>query len=137
MEYWNDGLSLVNSMHQRISVASVQSYRRWVGFSFFQYSTTPTLHKYVEQRRVMESHLPGQKSTRFFPANQHGIYDGSGLFTPGLKSQFTIGIFGNSIPIECQAQTRIIGDRQHTFLIKSPDAGSNFINIRRAGDVFY
>jgi hypothetical protein len=28
-----------------------------VGFSFFQYSITPTLHKYVEQSSVMESPL--------------------------------------------------------------------------------
>jgi hypothetical protein len=32
-----------------------------VGFSFFQYSITPTLHKYVEQSSVMESPLPGGK----------------------------------------------------------------------------
>ena len=31
--------------------------RRWV--LLFQYSITPTLHKYVEQSRVMESPLPG------------------------------------------------------------------------------
>ena len=41
MEYWSDGLSLVNSMHLRISMASVQGYRRSVlGFRF---SNTPLL----------------------------------------------------------------------------------------------
>ena len=59
MEYWSDGLSLVNSMHLRISMASVQGYRRSVlGFRF---SNTPLLHKYVEQSKVMESPLPGGK----------------------------------------------------------------------------
>jgi hypothetical protein len=32
-----------------------------VGFLFFQYSITPTLHKCIEQSRFMESHLPGGK----------------------------------------------------------------------------
>ena len=32
-----------------------------VGFSFFQYSITPMLHKYVEQSRVMESPRLGDK----------------------------------------------------------------------------
>ena len=40
-------------------MASVQGCRRSVlGFRF---SNTPLLHKYVEQRRVMESPLPGGK----------------------------------------------------------------------------
>jgi hypothetical protein len=33
-----------------------------VGFSFFQYSITPTLHNYVEQSRIMESSFPEGKS---------------------------------------------------------------------------
>jgi len=62
LEYWSDGLSIMNSMHQRISVASVLSYRRSVlGFRFLQYSITPTLHKYVEQSSVIKSPLPGGK----------------------------------------------------------------------------
>jgi hypothetical protein len=32
-----------------------------VGFSFFQYSITPILHRHVELSRVMESPLPGAK----------------------------------------------------------------------------
>jgi hypothetical protein len=46
-------------MHLRISMASVQGYRRSVlGFRF---SNTPILHKYVEQSRVMECLLSGGK----------------------------------------------------------------------------
>jgi len=59
LEYWSDGLSLVSSMHLRISMASVQGCRKSVlGFCF---SNTPILHKYVEQSSVMESPLPGGK----------------------------------------------------------------------------
>jgi hypothetical protein len=67
LEYWSDGLSFVNSMHRRICIASVLSHRRSI--LDFRFSNTPllspirrpTLHKYVEQSKVMESHLPGGK----------------------------------------------------------------------------
>ena len=62
MEYWSDGLSLVNSMHMRISMAFVQGWRRSVlGFRF---SNTPLLQYSISMLSRAESWrapLPGGK----------------------------------------------------------------------------
>jgi hypothetical protein len=62
LEYWSDGLSLMHFIHQRfLDALCLKLQKIGVGSSFFQYSITPTLHKYVEQSRIMESPLPGGK----------------------------------------------------------------------------
>jgi len=53
-----------NVQYQHVRVARPRRFNTvfiGVGLSFFQYSITPTLQKYVEQSKVMESSLPEGK----------------------------------------------------------------------------
>ena len=66
LEYWSGGLSLVNSMHQRISMPLYKVTEEGLGLRF---SNTPLLqhstsNKYVEQSSVMQSPFPRGKLTR-------------------------------------------------------------------------
>jgi hypothetical protein len=63
LEYWSDGL-ITRELYasENFDALCLRLQKIGVGFSFFQYSITPTLHKYFEQNRVMESLLQGGKS---------------------------------------------------------------------------